>query len=209
MSKVSAAEPRRATSPRDRLLDTAAQLFYEQGVHVGVHALCRAAGVSKRTMYELFGSKDALLAASLERAAAAFGVALLPSPDDDRSPRARILHVFERLEALEPANEFRGCPFVAAAIELKSPEHIGSVIARRQKDALTSYFEHEAERGGAEDPALLAWQLTLVFDGASARSVVQAHLLDGLAIETAAALLDAAGVRATASDESGLCRGRK
>jgi hypothetical protein len=68
------------------------------------------------------------------------------------------------------------------------------VVARRQKDKLTSFFQQEAERGGANDPARLARQLTLVLDGASARSVVQAERLDCLAVETAGTLLDAAGI---------------
>lgn len=183
-----------ATSTRDRLLDAAAQLFYEQGVHVGVDAVCRAAGVSKRSMYQLFDSKDELVAASLERVAPDYAAALLPPADDGRPPRERILHVFERLESLEPVQGFRGCPFVATAVQVKSPEHPASLIARRQKDGLTAFFQHEAERGGAHDPASLARQLTLVFDGASARSVVQAQDLDGLAVRTASALLDIAGI---------------
>lgn len=161
---------------------------------MGVEALCRAAGVSKRSMYQLFASKDELVAASLERSAPDYQAALLPAADDGRSPRARILHVFERLEYLEPAHGFLGCPFVAAAVQLKSPEHPASVVARRQKDGLTSFFQYEAERGGAPDPVQLARQLTIVFDGASAESVVHARDLDGLAVTTAAALLDAAGV---------------
>ncbi|WP_189034775.1 TetR/AcrR family transcriptional regulator [Nocardia rhizosphaerihabitans] len=181
-------------STRDRLLDAAAQLFYEEGVHVGVDTLCRAAGVSKRSMYKLFDSKDELVAASLERSAPDFELDLLPAADDCRSPRARILHVFERLEYLERDHEFRGCPFVAAAIQVKSSEHPASRVARRQKDKLTAFFRYEAERGGASDPALLARQLTLVFDGASAQSVIQAKDLDGLAVTTASTLVDAAGV---------------
>ena len=180
-------------STRTRLLDAAAELFYREGVGVGVEALCRAAGVSKRSMYQLFGSKDELVAASLERIAPEYAAALLPAADG-RAPRARILHVFERLEDLESVQGFRGCPFVAAAVQVKSPDHPASLVARRQKDALCSFFQHEAERGGAPDPAQLARQLTLVFDGASARSVVQAQGLDGLAVATAAALLDGAGV---------------
>jgi AcrR family transcriptional regulator len=182
-------------STRTRLLDAAAELFYREGVGVGVEALCRAAGVSKRSMYQLFGSKDELVAASLERIAPDYAAALLPAADDGRPPRARILHVFERLENLEPAQGFRGCPFVAAAVQVKSPDHPASLVARRQKDALCSFFQHEVERGGAPDPAQLARQLTLVFDGASARSVVQAQGLDGIAVVTAAALLDGAGVK--------------
>ncbi|MFI6118945.1 TetR/AcrR family transcriptional regulator [Streptomyces sp. NPDC051064] len=47
-----------AVSTRDRLLDVAAQRFYEQGVHIGDDTFCGAAGVSKRSTYQLFGSKD-------------------------------------------------------------------------------------------------------------------------------------------------------
>ncbi|WP_153346508.1 TetR/AcrR family transcriptional regulator [Nocardia aurantia] len=184
-----------AASPRERLLAAAARLFHEQGVHIGVDTLCRAAGVSKRSMYKLFNSKDELVAASLEGVAPDYRAALLPPDDDNRSPRERILHVFEQLEHLEPIQQFRGCPYVAAAVQLKSPEHPASVVARRHKDGLTAFFRYEAERAGAHDPDLLARRLTLVFDGASARSVVQAHPLDGLSIETATILLDAAGVR--------------
>lgn len=189
--------PEGAASTRDRLVDAAARLFYEQGVHIGVDTLCKAAGVSKRSMYQLFHSKDELVSASLERIAPDYRAALLPA-DDIRSPRARILHIFERLEYLAPAQEFRGCPYVAAAVQLKSPRHPASVVARRQKDALTSFFRSEAERGGAPDPERLARQLTLVFDGASARTVVRAEPLDGLAVVTATTLLDAAGVVDTA-----------
>src|SRR3954447_15420228 len=85
-------------SPRDRLLDAAAELFYRDGVSVGVDTLCRAAGVSKRSMYQLFDSKDEVVAASLERSAPTYQALLLPPADDGRPPRARILHVFERLE---------------------------------------------------------------------------------------------------------------
>ena len=186
--------PAAPTGTRDRLLDAAADLFYREGVGVGVETLCRAAGVSKRSMYQLFASKDEVVAASLDRVAPRYRTALIPSEEDHRSPRERILHVFERLEALSASPDFRGCPFVATAIELKSPRHPGSLVARRHKDALTSFFRQEAEHGGATDPTLLAQQLTIVYDGASSRAVVQADALHGVAVTTAAALLDLAGL---------------
>jgi AcrR family transcriptional regulator len=183
-----------SASTRDRLLDAAGKLFYEQGIHVGVDTVCRAAGVSKKSLYQLFESKDELVAASLERLSPAFGLALLPAADDERPPRERILHVFERLEAIEPEFDYRGCPLVATAVQTRSAQHPASAVARQHKDALTAFFEHEASRAGARDPVQLARQLTIVFDGASARSVVQAHDLDGLAVVTANAVLDAAGI---------------
>jgi AcrR family transcriptional regulator len=181
-------------STRERLLDAAGALFYREGVGVGVEALCKAAGVSKRSMYQLYDSKDALVAASLEHRTALYQALTLPAPDDDVPPRARIMGVFERLEESSARPEYRGCPFVATAIELKDPRHPASVIARRAKDALTAFFRAEAERGGAPDPETLARQLTVVFDGAGARAVVQARGLDGLAVQMAGILLDAAGL---------------
>jgi len=178
----------------DRLLEAAGRLFNEQGIGVGVDAICRAAGVSKKSLYQLFATKDELIAASVDRAAPAFGAALLPAPDDHRPPRERILHVFERLEAFEPEHHYRGCPLVATAVQLKSPDHPASTVARRHKDALTKFFEREARRAGAPHPVHLARQLTIVFDGASARSVMQANSLDGLAVATARAVLDGGGV---------------
>src|SRR5579859_6365383 len=110
---------------RDRLLDAAAVLFYREGVNVGVEALCRAAGVSKRSMYQLFDSKDAVIAASLDRFAPRVHNLMIPADDDleYQSPRARMLHVFEHLEGMAGSAEYHGCPFVATATELKAPEH--------------------------------------------------------------------------------------
>jgi AcrR family transcriptional regulator len=191
---ATAGGPAALAGTRDRLLDAAADLFYREGVGVGVETLCRTAGVSKRSMYQLFASKDEVVAASLDRAAPRYRAALIPLDEDRRPPRARILHVFERLEDLAASPDFRGCPFVATASELKSPQHPGSLVARKHKDALTAFFRQEAERGGASDPTLLAQQLTIVYDGASARAVVQAAPLHGLAVATASALLDQAGL---------------
>ncbi|MDO0938619.1 TetR/AcrR family transcriptional regulator [Streptomyces sp. DG2A-72] len=179
-------------STKDRLLDAAAELFYRDGVSIGVEALCRTAGVSKRSMYQLFASKDEVLAASLERRAPAYERQL--TPDDTGTPRERILEVFERLEKASTQPEYRGCPFLSAMVELKDPEHPASVVASATKGRLTEAFRALAELGGARDPQLLARQLTLVFDGASARAGARVETLDGLATATVTALLDAAGV---------------
>ncbi|WP_406212493.1 TetR/AcrR family transcriptional regulator [Streptomyces canus] len=182
-------------SPRERLLEAAATLTYRDGVGIGVEALCKAAGVSKRSMYQLFESKDELLAASLEERAADFVASLLPPPDDGRSARERILYVFERVESQAGLPEFRGCRYLAVQIELKNQAHPASQVAHRIKADLTGFFRSEAEQGGASDPDLLARQLILVFDGASARAGIQADNLTGLVAPTVTTLLDTAGVR--------------
>ncbi|WP_427132272.1 TetR/AcrR family transcriptional regulator [Pseudarthrobacter sp. S9] len=180
---------------RERLLEAAATLTYRDGVGIGIQALCKAAGVSKRSMYELFDSKDDLLAASLEERAADFVAGLQPPAGDGRSPRERILHVFQQVESQAGAPEFHGCRYLAVQIELKDHNHPASQVARRIKGNLTAFFRAEAAQGGANDPDLLARQLSLVFDGASARAGIGADNLAGLITPTVGTLLDAADVR--------------
>ncbi|MFI9562688.1 TetR/AcrR family transcriptional regulator [Streptomyces rishiriensis] len=181
-------------STRARLLEAAATLTYRDGVGIGVEALCKAAGVSKRSLYQLFESKDVLLAASLEERASAYVVALMPAADHGRSPRERILHVFGQMESQAGAPAFRGCPYLAVQVELKDRDHPASRVAHGVKSELTAFFRSEAEQGGADDPDPLARQLSLVFDGAGARAGIGADRLTGLVAPTVTALLDAAGV---------------
>ncbi|MEU0966193.1 TetR/AcrR family transcriptional regulator [Streptomyces sp. NPDC005917] len=182
-------------SPRDRLLEAAAQLFYRDGVSVGVEALCRSAGVSKRSMYQLFDSKDEMLAASLERRGPWYEAQLVPAEGMPATPRERIVYVFERLEKNSVNPDYHGCPYLAALVELKDPEHPASAVARAAKDRLEGFFREQAEQGGAADPAVLARQLMLIFDGASARAGAHIERLDdGLTTGTATALMDAGGM---------------
>ncbi|MEU0534429.1 TetR/AcrR family transcriptional regulator [Amycolatopsis tolypomycina] len=187
------------TTPRERLLAAAAELTYRDGVGIGVEALCKAAGVSKRSLYQLFDSKDELLAASLKEGAAAFVAGLLPPTEDGRGARARIMHVFRQLETQAGAPGFHGCRYLAAQIELKDPRHPASKVARRIKRNLLGFFRREAEQGGAVDPDLLARQLLVVFDGASARAGIGVDDLRGLVGPTVTALLDAAGLKPAAA----------
>ncbi|MBL1084487.1 TetR/AcrR family transcriptional regulator [Streptomyces actinomycinicus] len=183
-------------SPRDRLLDAAARLSYRGGVSVGIEALCREAGVSKRSMYQLFDSKDTMLAASLERSIPWYDAQLAHPDPGNATPRERILHVFERIAQASLDADYHGCPYLAVLVELKDPEHPASRVARGVKESLGARFRRDAEQGGARDPELLARQLLLVFDGASARAGAGVERLDdGLAALTATALLDAAGMR--------------
>jgi AcrR family transcriptional regulator len=180
------------SSPRERLLAAAATLTYRDGVGIGVDALCKAAGISKRSMYQMFESKGELLAASLEERASAYVTTLLPAADDNRPPRERILHVFEQAESEASAPDFQGCRYLVAQIELKDQSHPASRVAHRVKKNLTAFFRAEAEQGGASDPDLLARQLILVFDGASARAGIKADTPTGLIAPTVTVLLDAA-----------------
>jgi len=161
----------RKAGARDRLIEAAERVFLADGIHaVGVDRLCAEAEVSKRSLYQHFSGKDEVVAAMLRAQAKKFGAARAA---DDLPPRERILATFAPFGGDGPATELAGCPFVGAATELKDPDHPASRVAREQKVALTDYFAGLASAGGASDPDLLALQLTLVFDGASAFAVVR------------------------------------
>src|SRR3954452_2227024 len=161
----------RKAGARDRLVAAAERLFYAEGIHaVGVDRLCAEAEVSKRSLYQHFSGKDEVVTAMLQAQAAKSSALFAPN---DRSPKDRILAVFDGLDHVAGSPDFRGCPFLGAATELKDLDHPAVRIARQQKIALTEYFAEALRAGGVHDADLLALQLTLIFDGASAYSVVR------------------------------------
>lgn len=180
-------------SPRERLLRAAAELFHAEGVGaVGVEKLCQAAGVSKRSMYQLFETKDELVAEALRVLGPQTAQHYFPPPGAGLGPRERILHVFARLEEDSARGGFHGCPFVNTSVELHDPAHQASVVALEYKKDLERYFLGAARQLGVPGAADLAAQLTVVFDGCAVRVVMRAQPLDGLAVRTAAQLVDAA-----------------
>src|SRR3954451_22544943 len=161
----------RKAGARDRLVAAAERLVYAEGIHaVGVDRLCAEAEVSKRSLYQHFSGKDEVVIAMLQ-AQAVKSAALFV--DDGRSPRERILAVFDGLDQEADSPDFRGCQFLGAATELKDLDHPAVRVARKQKVALTEYFAGALRAGGVPDADWLALQLTLIFDGASAYSVVR------------------------------------
>lgn len=161
------------TSTRERVLTAARTLFYEHGVTtVGVDRISEQARVSKRSLYQHFGTKDSLVAAALADPA---GDSVLPTDDDGiTEPLARIRFVFDRLRRYSQTvgAGFFGCPYVNTATELHDAAHPASVVALEKKRALTMFFATEAEAAGLDRPDELAEQLTVIFDGANAWSVV-------------------------------------
>src|ERR1700759_1899114 len=92
-------------SMKDRILETADRLFYLQGIRaIGVDTIAAEIGISKRTLYNHFPSKDALIAAYLERR-------FTSSPPSEKPPAEQILGAFDRLERGFASKGFRGCPF--------------------------------------------------------------------------------------------------
>jgi AcrR family transcriptional regulator len=176
---------------RERILETADRLFYGQGIRaMGVDTLAAEIGISKRTLYNHFPSKDALIVAYLQRR-----LRLLPT--STRPPAQQILEDFDRLERTFAGDGFRGCPFVNAVAELKDPRHAASEIALTFKEMRRQWFFELLKRAGVADPEGLSLQLLLLQDGAIAAALVRREPIVARAARGAArVLLRAAGVEA-------------
>jgi AcrR family transcriptional regulator len=157
------------TSTADRILRSASELFYSRGIRaVGVDAVAAEAGVTKKTLYEKFGSKDELVAAYLRARDERWRRWLVR--DVERrggTPRERLLSTFDALgEWMERENP-RGCGFVNAAAELPDPDHPARIVVMEQKSWLRDYLAKLASETGATDPEDLAERLLILHEGAN------------------------------------------
>ena len=178
---------------RERILETTDRLFYRQGIRtVGVDTIAAEVGISKRTLYNYFPSKDALIAAYLSRRS-------VPLAVSDKPPDSQILGVFDRLERSFSGKGFRGCPFVNAVAELGEPAHAAKRIAIDFKQGRRGFFHDLLKRLQVADADGLATHLALLVDGAIAAALVQGDPTVARAAKDAArALLRAAGVPVSA-----------
>jgi len=152
---------------RDRLLDAASELFYEHGVHtVGIDRVIERAGVAKATLYSTFGSKDELVRAYLQRRHEATRERMTRELRRFRTPRERLLGVFEVQAELFGTPGYRGCAFISASAEAPTGSTI-EAASDEYRGWLRELLTDLARDAGAEDPQALACQLALVYDGAA------------------------------------------
>ncbi len=174
---------------KERILETADRLFYLQGIRaVGVDTIAAEVGISKRTLYNHFPSKDELIAAYLAGRST-------PLPPSDKPPIDQILGSFDRLARNSGRTDFRGCPFVNAVAELGTEDHAARKIALTFKESRRLWFRGLLQQLGATDADGVATQLQLLVDGAIAADLVRNDPAMARAAKAAArVLLTNAGV---------------
>jgi AcrR family transcriptional regulator len=187
--------PRR--SARERLLTAADELFYSEGIHtVGIDRIIERAGVAKASLYDCFGSKDELVRAYLAARQQARQVRMSARLAQYASPRERLLGVFDLMGEIYAQPSFRGCAFVRASAETRPGSSVKDVCDG-SRSWIRSLFTDLAEQAGAIDPAALAQQLVLLYDGATVSAQMDANPGAAQAARgIAAALLERATARA-------------
>jgi AcrR family transcriptional regulator len=180
-------------SARERLLAAANELFYNEGVHtVGIDRVIEQAGVAKASLYNTFGSKDELVRAYLQTRHASVTQLIMRAVDRYDTPRERLLAVFEGQGELFAQPGYHGCAFARASAE-SHPGDPAEQAAEGYRGWVRALLTELAGQAGAPEPAVLARQLHLLFDG-SGQSARMDHdpAAAAVARTAAATLLDAA-----------------
>lgn len=178
---------------RERLLEAADELFYREGINnVGIDRVLEHAATAKASLYATFGSKEELVRAYLvgrhERRRARIEAAIA----EHRTARDQLLAVFDALAQALAQPGYRGCAFMKARSELPQGEGARDACDLNRQ-WMRNLFLRLVQEAQARNPALVARQLALLYDGA-----VIAAQMDGdvaaaqTARQTAAELLDAA-----------------
>lgn len=158
---------RTRSASRVRLVDTAAQLFYEHGIHaVGVDRVVAECGVTKPTLYQHFRSKDELVAACLrehtERWRTTVAQPVLERPG---ASAERVAAVFAIVGRGFEHPRYRGCPFINASAEYPDGGPVAGAIAA-QRAEVRALFTHLVADRPAKHRRELVQQLVALYDGA-------------------------------------------
>ena len=156
----------RKPAGRERLLQTARQLFIRRGAsNVGINEVTEEAGVARMTLYNNFPSKEALTVAVYEDMTAAALRALEETAKSAGTEKARIDAIFGLFGKRAGSGEYRGCPFIHASLQEAAPSGPVHAVVQRYKRALRQQVFEALEEGRAKR-AELADQIVLLLDGA-------------------------------------------
>jgi AcrR family transcriptional regulator len=187
--------PRSASSQpcaRDRILATASELFYREGVHnVGIDRIIAESGVAKMSLYNHFKSKDALIVAYLEVQRhdwrAWFQGAIARHAEVSGQPP--VLALFDALQEWFAQPNFRGCAFINSVVELAHPEHPAYQVSLEHQQAVTDYILGLVHEANLPNPEGLAQQLMILIQGATVIAMMQGNAHAASQAKAAASIL--------------------
>ena len=158
---------KKPTDTREKILATAEQLIYQNGIHaMGMDLLVKTSGVARKSIYRHFANKEDVASAALNERDERWMQWFRTESDKGETPRDRILNMFTVLKSWFESEGFRGCAFINTAGEVGDPEDPVRQIAKMHKQKLLDYALELSGQMGTEHPAILARQLLLLIEGA-------------------------------------------
>jgi AcrR family transcriptional regulator len=180
---------------REQLLKTALELFAKKGIHAtGIDAIVEHSGVTKKTLYAHFRSKEELVLAVLRQYdGLARNEFMRRVESGGKTPKARLLAIFDFAERWFQQSNFYGCLFINTIGEYSDTDTPIRQICKEYKKLVKGYIRELCEQAGASDPKGLAEELALLLEGATVTAQVsQNHNTAKIAKRAARALIDKA-----------------
>jgi AcrR family transcriptional regulator len=155
------------TAPRDRILQSARDLFYARGIRgVSVDEIAAAAGTNKMTLYRHFQSKDLLIAEYVRLLAGeADGIWEEIAHAHPGDPDAQLKAWIARMSAMLATAGDRGCAVANAAIEIPEKDHPARAIIEAHKTHMRENIAKLCRAGGYGEPDRLADEIFLMLEG--------------------------------------------
>jgi AcrR family transcriptional regulator len=181
------------TSARERLLASARELFYKEGINnVGIDRVIEHAGVAKASLYSNFGSKDELVRAYLKGMHERRTTRIAERIARHRSAREKLLAVFDYVGETFALPGYRGCAFVRTSAEMPG-EGVGKEVIDEARAWMRELFTGLAREAGARNAPALAQQLVLLYDGGVTAAQIDGNIeAAATARSLTAQLIDAA-----------------
>ncbi|MEX2420310.1 MAG: helix-turn-helix domain-containing protein [Actinomycetota bacterium] len=184
---IANAATRAKPAPRERILDTAYELFSHRGVHdVGIDELIEHAGVAKATLYRHFPSKEELVLAFLEQREQLWTYGWVEAEARRRggTPEEQLLAVFDLFDEWFHRDDFEGCSFINVLLEIGNLDHPVGRASADYLENIRSVVRTLAQDAGLRDPEAFALSWHILMKG----SIVQAAEGDCDAAKRAQAL---------------------
>jgi AcrR family transcriptional regulator len=160
---------RDALSARERILDTAYELFSTNGIRaVGIERIIDDAGVAKKTLYRHFASKEALVLAFLDTRHQRWTSGWLEPQIRElaATPRERSLALFDALDEWFRRDEYESDPFTCTLLEIRDKADRVHREAAHQLDLIREILQDSAQQAGVGDPHAVALQMQILMIGA-------------------------------------------
>jgi AcrR family transcriptional regulator len=179
-------------SVRDRILATASDLFYKEGVqNVGIDRIVAESGVAKMSLYNHFKSKDALIAVWLQEQHDNWRIWFQDTVKSyaQKTGESPILAIFDVLKEWAETPNFRGCAFINSAVELVDPEHPGYQVSVEHQQAIFDYIFSLVQGDNLPNPEDLTEQLVILVQGATVVAMIQDQCRADAAMQAKAAAM--------------------
>lgn len=156
------------SSKREQLIKTAVELFAKNGIHAtGINTIVEHSGVTKKTLYAHFGSKEELVLAAFRQYDGLFRQSfMLQVERKARTPKVRLLAIFDVSDAWFRQNNFYGCMFINAVGEHSEPDTSLRSVCREFKRLMGEFIQDLCVQAGVKNPKSLAEEIALLLEGA-------------------------------------------